>query len=604
MKDDIREQAKVSRQELYEEYVKCYLQLPTEVRPCRDACLLKKVALYLQREAEPEGTFTVFPFSQAVSEGCGALSTDYRKMLSALIKAAELLETICINLFLQPWKKEIKTLKTFTGPFVYHLLPALSTSTIQSVLASIGYLPNPDTPQSEYRLCEDANPDRAMLVGFELLLARVECYHLLEKDQLELQEWQEVLQRRMGPTKLQKPSEQKTTIGQREEEEEEMKNMKKKEEADRKEEWQSVEEKKEKKIPLYLDTRAAVKPQSKPQHCHPVNVDQSIMEMKMTYPDLAFRGRPLVLDKPPRANSGSSSYKTGYITSTSNYTDDRKAADPPKRTCIKGTKIFDTTIHSKKNGGKTDEVFGDDGRGSDCNDRDSGGTTTPGEAISSSFSNSGRKKVDDELSGPQAISLHITLRAGSTAEQSHKPVEPPVWMQQQTAAGLQNKRLDNPEIPSLSSMDEEQELRELAQRMGQLQVQETKEEAKKKEENKRGEENTNKERKKKERKASKGGEAEEQNLRKPVMETGPALSHGSSGCTRSPQSDPAVVNEQKQLTVYQHSQLTVSTTDSQSCKEGGTIGQQEGEDTEKTETGCGEREQLAQSFLIVEHHKK
>ena len=26
----------------------------------------------------------------------------------------------------------------------------------------------------------DANPDKAMLVGFELLLARVECLHLLE----------------------------------------------------------------------------------------------------------------------------------------------------------------------------------------------------------------------------------------------------------------------------------------------------------------------------------------------------------------------------------------------------------------------------------------
>lgn len=37
---------------------------------------------------------------------------------------------------------------------------------------------------SEYRLSEDANPDRAMLVGFELLLARVEYYHLLDKDQL------------------------------------------------------------------------------------------------------------------------------------------------------------------------------------------------------------------------------------------------------------------------------------------------------------------------------------------------------------------------------------------------------------------------------------
>lgn len=40
---------------------------------------------------------------------------------------------------------------------------------------------------SEYRLSEDANPDRAMLVGFELLLARVEYYHLLDTDQLKPQ---------------------------------------------------------------------------------------------------------------------------------------------------------------------------------------------------------------------------------------------------------------------------------------------------------------------------------------------------------------------------------------------------------------------------------
>lgn len=50
---------------------------------------------------------------------------------------------------------------------------------------------------SEYRLSEDANPDRAMLVGFELLLARVECYQLLElldKDQPGPQVRSEIIQ--------------------------------------------------------------------------------------------------------------------------------------------------------------------------------------------------------------------------------------------------------------------------------------------------------------------------------------------------------------------------------------------------------------------------
>lgn len=160
----------------------------------------------------------MFPFYQALCECCAAPTTDCRKLLSSFIKAAELLETVCVNLFLQPWKKEIKTLKTYTGPFVYCLLPVLSSSTIQSVLASIGYLPPTDTLQSEYRLGDDANPNRAMLVGFELMLARVECYHIVElfdKDQLQFEEWLEVLQRRVRPQKLEPSTEKRTTIGQK-----------------------------------------------------------------------------------------------------------------------------------------------------------------------------------------------------------------------------------------------------------------------------------------------------------------------------------------------------------------------------------------------------
>ncbi|XP_078128511.1 uncharacterized protein LOC144531973 isoform X2 [Sander vitreus] len=486
MKDGSRteEQAKVSRQELYEDYVN-YLQLCPEVRPCRDACLLKKAAQYLLTEPEPRGSFTVFPFYQAVRQDCKSLTTDCREHLSAFIKATELLETLCVNLFLQPWKKEIKTLKTFTGPFVYCLLPVLSSSTIQSVLASIGYLPHMDTPQSEYRLSEDANPDRAMLLGFELLLARVECYHLLELVEKD-QEWLEVLQRRVGPTKLEIPTDKKTTIGQKEEEEKEEEEEKKKE--DRKEVRQD------------LDTRLAVKPQPKPRRCHLISVDQSIMEMQMTYPDLVFRGRPVQLDEPQQANSCKSSSKDAHTTSTNNYSDDSKATELPERDCIKGTKAAAAakTICSKNDGSKADEVFGDDGRGSGCNDRNSGGTTSLGDTISS-ISKTDGSRVDCELSGPQEISLHIPLRAGSKADQSLKPGEPqptaesPAWTQQQTVADLQNKRPDSSKLPSLSSMDEEQDLRKLAERMGQPHVQETKEE------NKREEQNTNKEGEKREK---------------------------------------------------------------------------------------------------------
>lgn len=99
-----------SRGDVYADYVKCYLEERAEVGPCRDPQLLKKAAQYLLSEAETGGTFTMFPFYQAVTERCEAQG-DFRKHLSAFIRASEVLETLCVNLFLQPWKKEIRTLK-------------------------------------------------------------------------------------------------------------------------------------------------------------------------------------------------------------------------------------------------------------------------------------------------------------------------------------------------------------------------------------------------------------------------------------------------------------------------------------------------------------
>lgn len=152
----------------------------------------------------------------------------------------------------------------------------------------------------------------------------------------------------------------------------------------------------------------------------------------------------------------------------------------------------------------------------------------------------------------------------------------------------QSKRPASPGLPSQSSTEEEQELRELAERMGQLHVHE--------EEVRRGEVKANKEKRKKER------EAEERNLRRPVMEegTGPGLSHAAKRRTRSSQSNLAVMREQKHPDACHSSPLTVSTTGRERM-EGGSTGQQEGEESE---TGRGEEEQLAHGYVIVEHHNK
>lgn len=303
------------------------------------------------------------------------------------------------------------------------------------------------------------------------------------------------------------------------------------------------------------------------------------MEMQRTYPDLAFRGRRLVPDKPHLANSSrSSSGKAGHTVGRT-YSDNSKDAELPKR----------------EGRAAAGELPVDSGTGDGGTDRDSAGMSTT-------------NADDDEVSGPLGIphhSLHITLRAVSQAERDLKHRE-----SQQAAAGnththilfhlftlqftlksictgAHNKTLTEEEPSSLSTEDEERDLRELAQRMDQLcmQDQPRQPQPRRRGGNRRREESTE-------------GEAEEQRYRKPVMERGPALSHDVTRCSRSSQVDPAVMKEQRRPTV----------TDCQGCGGAGgggrrNAGQQEvGVDPQIAATGQAreeeEDEEPPQSFNI------
>lgn len=262
----------------------------------------------------------------------------------------------------------------------------------------------------------------------------------------------------------------------------------------------------------------------------------------MTYPDLAFRGRPLLPDKPHLANTSRRNSKAAQSASTNNDSGDSKAPKLYRRNCITDTKAAATLIHTKDYGSKSAEVFGDDCGNKGCNCRNEGQTTTQGDDIS-----------NNDHSHSRGTCLYITLKAGSAANQTeehHSKAEPSTLSHQQTIADLQNKRLVNTGLHSLSSMDEEQEeqeLRKLAERMGQLHVKKSKQELRGKEE-RREEEQTNKE-----KKASTKDGAKESNLRRPVMETGPGLSHVTSGCIESSQSDTAVMKEDRLPTVCETS---------------------------------------------------
>ncbi|XP_054882103.1 spermatogenesis-associated protein 2 [Poeciliopsis prolifica] len=424
MKDE-QQEGSSSRRDLFEDYRSCFLRPGAEVRPCRDPGLLKRAAQFLLRTSEPRDAFTLFPFCQAVTERC-AVGADGRKHLAAFIKATEMLESLCVNMFLQPWKKEIRSLKTFTGAFVYCLLPVLSGSTIQAVLASMGYRPSSDAPQSEFTLSSDADADRALLLGFELLLARLECCRLLDllqEHQLGPQEWLDVLQRSKQPSKLADPTEKQTATEQKKD------NYEKRKESDKREESQQPE------------SRPPSVPQPKPRRHRP-SVDPSDMDLQWPYSDLAFRGRPLLPDQPPKATPA----MTGGVPDSISVL--------PKTNLTKEDRNVSPSVSTGDDGWNDSSCFRNSDESRALDDDDDG---------------------DDDLSGPQAISLHITLRTGGGAEAAKKRgrVQPNSETSDdaQKTPSREDVVADKPESSSLSSIDEEQQLRALAERMGQLSVQ-------------------------------------------------------------------------------------------------------------------------------------
>ncbi|XP_041125493.1 uncharacterized protein LOC121326302 [Polyodon spathula] len=161
---------------------------------CKERIVTEKAKQFLRSESNPGERFTVFGFYKIADECVKASNGGCRDVFKGLIKATEVLELICVNLFLFPWRREIRSLKTFTGPFVYFIQPVLPQDVITKVLEWIGYKPETET---EYRLSKDNDYTRAKQIGFELFLARQECECMLEAmAHMKDSECLEVLQKR------------------------------------------------------------------------------------------------------------------------------------------------------------------------------------------------------------------------------------------------------------------------------------------------------------------------------------------------------------------------------------------------------------------------
>jgi len=113
MTNSVDDQTQVSRKDVFVKYLQYYDKVSCEgdVKVCSETQVTDEARrVLLLPEEEPRKRFnTMLDFYETLYEY--AQYRDCQRHVHDFRKAAELLEMFCVNLFLFPWKKEIKTLK-------------------------------------------------------------------------------------------------------------------------------------------------------------------------------------------------------------------------------------------------------------------------------------------------------------------------------------------------------------------------------------------------------------------------------------------------------------------------------------------------------------
>ncbi|KAL1770438.1 spermatogenesis-associated protein 2 [Sigmodon hispidus] len=147
---------------------------PGKQQPGSDEYLQVAAATLLSlQKVDPLHRFQLIKLYEVVASSLRSLSSS---SLSALHCAFSMLETVAINLFLFPWKEEFRSIKTYTGPFVYYVKSTLLEKDIRAILRFMGYEPELGTA---YKLKELVESLQVKMVSFKLFLAKVECEQML-----------------------------------------------------------------------------------------------------------------------------------------------------------------------------------------------------------------------------------------------------------------------------------------------------------------------------------------------------------------------------------------------------------------------------------------
>ncbi|XP_054856520.1 spermatogenesis-associated protein 2-like [Eublepharis macularius] len=144
---------------------------------CNEVAVKAAARRFLDRASCPEEGFSQFNVYSIAEKCLQAKGEQGGLVFPKLVRAFEFLELLCVNLFLSPWRKEIRSLKTFTGNFVYCMQSVLPKCIVEELLEKIGYVA---TAATEFSLVRKLNEEEAEQAAFEIFLARIECEDLLE----------------------------------------------------------------------------------------------------------------------------------------------------------------------------------------------------------------------------------------------------------------------------------------------------------------------------------------------------------------------------------------------------------------------------------------
>ncbi|XP_029953028.1 spermatogenesis associated 2-like isoform X2 [Salarias fasciatus] len=105
-----------------------------------------------------------------------------RARLRGLAKAFKVLEHAALNLYVCPWRKEYKIIKTYSSAFIHDICPVLSPPQIHSLFGLLGYRAASSHPE-QLRLAPardgQSSLDHLLRLSCAFFLARCECCLLL-----------------------------------------------------------------------------------------------------------------------------------------------------------------------------------------------------------------------------------------------------------------------------------------------------------------------------------------------------------------------------------------------------------------------------------------